>query len=163
MGNFFKSIMIFTILLLTSYVEAKSISEKHSNNELHCLALNIYFEARSESKTGQFAVAAVTMNRVASWRYPNTICKVVWHRYQFSWTHDGKSDRPKDQKSWKEAKEIAAYIYKNYFKFQKISNGAWDITQGSLNYYAHKLVHPYWAKNAIPKIKIGGHIFVKHI
>lgn len=135
---------------------------KHANqqDELRCLALNIYFEARSESKTGQFAVAAVTMNRVASRKYPNSICKVVWQRRQFSWTHDGKSDRPRDKKSWEKAKAIASLVYDNFFKFQKISNGAWDITRGALHYYAPDIVNPHWAKKTGSKKKIGGHIFL---
>ena len=36
-----------------------------------CLALNIYFEARSEPIQGQIAIAEVTLNRVASTNYPN--------------------------------------------------------------------------------------------
>ena len=42
-----------------------------------CLALNIYFEARDQTVKGQMAVALVTINRVTSKRFPNTICKVV--------------------------------------------------------------------------------------
>ena len=44
---------------------------------LMCMALNIFFEARSEPIQGQIAVAEVTLNRVASDDYPNTICEVV--------------------------------------------------------------------------------------
>ena len=44
---------------------------------LLCLALNMYFEARSEPIAGQIAVAEVTLNRVASPHYPNTVCEVV--------------------------------------------------------------------------------------
>ena len=39
-----------------------------------CLALNLYFEARSESIAGQLMVGFSTMNRVADTRYPNTVC-----------------------------------------------------------------------------------------
>jgi len=42
-----------------------------------CLALNVYFEARSEAVNAQFAVAQVTMNRVLSNKYPDTVCGVV--------------------------------------------------------------------------------------
>ena len=48
--------------------------------ELGCLALNIYHEGRGESAKGQSAIAAVTMNRVASKHYPDSICEVVWQR-----------------------------------------------------------------------------------
>lgn len=42
-----------------------------------CLALNVYHEARSENYDGQMAVAQVTLNRVASEKYPDSICDVV--------------------------------------------------------------------------------------
>ena len=43
-----------------------------------CLALNIYYEARSEPLAGKIAVSEVVLNRVADTRYPNTICEVVY-------------------------------------------------------------------------------------
>ncbi|NIO43392.1 MAG: hypothetical protein GTO41_26515, partial [Burkholderiales bacterium] len=53
---------------------------KNHAQELNCLALNVYHEARGEPMAGQYAVAEVTMNRVASRRYPNTVCKVVFQK-----------------------------------------------------------------------------------
>ena len=65
---------------------------------LVCLALNIYFEARNQPTSGQIAVAEVTLNRVASRNYPNTVCGVVKQSNKngcaFSWYCDGKSDKP---------------------------------------------------------------------
>ena len=46
--------------------------------QIECLALNIYFEAAVESTAGKLAVAQVTLNRVKSQQYPETICKVVY-------------------------------------------------------------------------------------
>ncbi len=76
--------------------------------EAICLATNIYHEARGESYAGKVAVANVTMNRVTSPKFPNTICDVVYqaqtkenwkgntvpkrNKCQFSWYCDGKSD-----------------------------------------------------------------------
>ena len=51
-----------------------------NSEELECMSKNIYFEAAMESTAGKLAVAQVTMNRVNSSRYPNTVCKVVYHR-----------------------------------------------------------------------------------
>lgn len=135
---------------------------KKDADEVYCLAQNIYFEARSEPLNGQFAVAAVTMNRVASKKYPNTICKVVWQRRQFSWTHDGKSDRPREKEAWRQAMSIAKLVYKNYFTFQEKTNGAWDLTRGALHYYAPSLVFPYWAKHASQAKQIGRHVFIAY-
>ena len=68
---------------------------------LLCLALNVYFEARSEPIAGKIAVAEVTLNRVASQDYPNTICEVVLQENQngcsFSWWCDKKSDVPAER------------------------------------------------------------------
>ena len=76
------------------------------NNDYHCLASNIYWEARNQPLLGKLAVAQVTQNRVDNKRYPDTICSVVkqtkfypsgridLHSCQFSWYCDGKSDQP---------------------------------------------------------------------
>lgn len=85
-----------------------------------CLALNVYFESRSEASVlSQFAVAQVTMNRVMSDKYPNSICDVVWQKGQFSWTHDGKSDKPYEKQAWDRAQWVAKVTLDNPKK-------AWD-------------------------------------
>ena len=50
----------------------------HTQDDLECLALNLYHEARNELDAGLYAVADVTQNRVADPRWPNTICDVVY-------------------------------------------------------------------------------------
>lgn len=50
-----------------------------------CLSSVIHHEARGEPFKGQVAVAQVVLNRVKSPHFPNTICKVVKQRKQFSW------------------------------------------------------------------------------
>ena len=75
-----------------------------------CLALAIYWEARNQPTIGQLAVAQVVVNRVESKRWPSTICDVVWQKKQFSWTHDGKSDRPKEKTAWRKSKMLAALV-----------------------------------------------------
>jgi spore germination cell wall hydrolase CwlJ-like protein len=57
-----------------------------SEDELGCLVANIYHEARGEDALGQAAVAHVTLNRVRSPSYSDTVCGVVWQPGQFSWT-----------------------------------------------------------------------------
>ena len=47
---------------------------------LTCIALNVYYEARSEPLEGQYAVAHVVLNRVASPRFPDDACTVVQQR-----------------------------------------------------------------------------------
>jgi len=153
--------LFFTLMLtVAGDIFASNPTLKKNNKELHCLALNIYFEARGEPTTGQLAVAMVTMNRVRSKRFPSSICGVVWQKRQFSWTHDGKSDRPRDKKAWTLAQKVANFVYYKYDTFRTLSNGALDLTKGALHYYAPKLADPYWAKSKQVTRQIGGHLFL---
>jgi len=155
-------LFIFTISMLFASIASagNGVMSKVQKKELHCLAQNVYFEARGELPVGQLAVAMVTMNRVESKRFPNSVCRVVWQKRQFSWTHDGKSDRPRDKKAWMLAQQIASFIYNKYTDFSAISNGALDLTQGALHYYAPDLADPYWAESKDVTRKIGGHLFL---
>ncbi|MCB1773504.1 MAG: cell wall hydrolase [Gammaproteobacteria bacterium] len=124
--------------------------------EIHCLALNIYFEARGESDTGQRAVAHVVMNRAAHPRFPSSVCGVVRqggekrrHRCQFSWWCDGRSDHPSDQDAWEESLRLAEAIYAGELP---------DITGGAMWYHAD-YVSPYWSKVLLKGDQIGQHIF----
>ena len=56
------------------------------NESEHCMALNIYHEARSDNLAGKFAVGDVVLNRVYDTRYPNTICDVIYQgKHKPSW------------------------------------------------------------------------------
>jgi spore germination cell wall hydrolase CwlJ-like protein len=118
---------------------------------LVCLALNIYFEARSENFRAQLAIAHVVENRVMSSQFPNSYCDVVFdggerrHMCQFSWYCDGKSDTPRDLKAWKTALRVAG----SYWKYP-------DPTAGALWYHAD-YVQPRWAGRNY--ISIGSHKF----
>ncbi|NOY74096.1 MAG: cell wall hydrolase [Gammaproteobacteria bacterium] len=150
--------MPYVFAFIFSVVSFSAVAEPEL--ELNCLAMNIYHEARGESLEGQFAVAYVTMNRVVSPRYPGSVCSVVWQRSQFSWTQDGKSDRPRDRKAWGHSQALAKHIYNNYHRFMDLSRGASDLTGGALYYYAHEQVNPYWAKEKTTTATIGAHVFL---
>lgn len=124
--------------------------------EVHCLGLNIYFEARSEPELGQRAVGHVVMNRVAHPDYPATVCGVIrqggeqqLHRCQFSWWCDGRSDKPVNKKAWEQSLRLARMIYLGRLK---------DTTGGALWYHA-TYTTPYWSKVLRQGDRIGQHIF----
>ena len=131
--------------------------------ETHCLATNIYHEARNEGLTGQRAVAWATLNRVKSKKYPDTICDVVYqaemnendipirNRCQFSWFCDGRSDEIKSQAAWNIAEKIAIEVMSAYGKET-------DPTNGAIMYHAH-YVTPYWASSYERQARIDSHIF----
>ncbi len=128
--------------------------------EIECLALNIYFEARGEPEAGQLAVGHVVMNRVASARFPGTVCGVIQqggelrrYRCQFSWWCDGRSDKPRNKRLWEKSAELALMVYWGQTE---------DPTQGALWYHAD-YVKPYWRKAFERGPKIGRHIFYSQI
>ena len=75
--NIYKNLLLLAVFL-SSPVKADFTGPIDLNAEVECLALNIYHEARSERTAGMWAVADVTINRVKSISYPNTVCEVVY-------------------------------------------------------------------------------------
>ncbi len=135
---------------------AVSFSQINLSEEATCLAQNIYFEARSEPIDGKLAVGHVVLNRVASKRFPDSICKVIRqggerrrNRCQFSWWCDGRSDQPHNKDAWNTARLMAWFIYNG----QTV-----DPTGGALWYHA-VYVKPYWRNAFIEGLQIGRHIF----
>jgi spore germination cell wall hydrolase CwlJ-like protein len=118
---------------------------------LACLALNVYFEARDQSIAGQVAIAQVTLNRVASSKFPDEVCAVVYQRGQFSWYWDGKSDTPYNTRAWEQAVHIADAV---------MSGSVHSDLIGVTHYHA-VYVKPYWAETMIRVVQIGDHVFYK--
>jgi hypothetical protein len=124
---------------------------------VRCLALNIYHEARAEPEKGQLAVAAVTLNRVASPAFPNSVCKVVKqggkkrNGCQFSWWCDRHPDEPREAEAWHRALELSR---------KALSGEINDPTDGALYYHATR-VKPRWARSFARTGKIGRHLFYK--
>ena len=157
------TILSLVALMGVSSVNAKENSITANDDQLSCLALNIYHESRGESIMGQIAVGFVTLNRVASKLYPDTICNVVkqaitrngkpiLNRCQFSWWCDGRSDKPHNKEAWMVSQAIANSVLGAYNRDEL------DITQGSLWYHA-AYVNPKWAKNLVQTVRFNDHIF----
>ena len=146
-------------------VEPKPVKMLLDPSELDCMAKNIYFEAAIESTAGKLAVAQVTMNRVRSSNYPDTICKVVKQgkhyangfpmrdRCQFSWYCDGKHDTPFQGKMWQESINLAKYVMK--------TPSLIDVTDGATHYHANYIPDPRWADRNKKTVAIDTHIFYK--
>ena len=126
---------------------------------LMCLALNVYHESRGESLAGQYAVAHVTLNRVADSRWPNNVCEVVKqggerrNRCQFSWYCDGRSDKARDSERWFMAVNVS----------RRVLSGAPDITQGATHYLNPDKVRrsPAWTRRLVTTGRIGNHVFYR--
>jgi N-acetylmuramoyl-L-alanine amidase len=150
-------------------------TEAFVNEEILCLAKNIYFESGNQSTAGKMAVAHVVFNRVESTLYPDTICGVVyqaklskWHlentgkevpvrnKCQFSWYCDGLPDDPLFGENWYKSLEIASSMYDLWGEDLLTI----DITDGAMYYHA-TYVNPYWAKSMTKTTRIGDHIFYR--
>jgi spore germination cell wall hydrolase CwlJ-like protein len=155
----------------------QELFSKEQHPEAYCLALNIYYESRSDNIAGMAAVSDVVLNRVESTVYPNTVCDVIkqakmkesWktkqfpdlddserkyipirNRCQFSWFCDGKADKPASGDSWNKAQTIAYRMLEyNYLR---------GISEGATHYHA-TYVDPKWNDNMLLVGRIGLHIF----
>lgn len=137
-----------------------SDNNKFVVQELVCLALNAYHEARGTNKKEQIATSYVVFNRVEDRNYPNTVCNVVWEHKkvetntigQFSWTTDGRSDTPYNKQQWHQAQRIAFAVY---------TDSVPDPTDGATNYYAHNKVNPYWSDSGKQLARLSHHTYLK--
>lgn len=161
--------LALTAKVLQKYVKttykptAKRVAE--AARQRTCLAQAIYHEARGEPEKGQWAVAEVILNRVASSRYPDDICGVVFqgaqnrHRCQFSFACDGRSDGGGDgnvlvREAWVKANLIAYAAFRDYQNGKSLKT-----LPSSTLYYHAKRVSPRWAAAFKPVAQIGTQIF----
>jgi spore germination cell wall hydrolase CwlJ-like protein len=124
----------------------------HGNMDMSCLSKNIFYEAATESYIGKLAVAQVTINRLKSGTWGKTICDVVYHRGQFSWTYDQNKrwTRPPKGERWIESQKVAEEVLKKSIRLKGME---------SVYYYHADYVNPRWAHERYKVAKIGAHIF----
>lgn len=122
-------------------------------DQILCMALNIYHEIRGGSPRDQWAVAYVTINRTKRSAFrASTICKVVWARGQFSWTRKSmKAQIPRENGAWVESQRKAALILAGE-RMNDPTNGA--------THFSRSLSQP-WARSLVNKVRIGAHWFAR--
>ena len=120
------------------------------SRELHCLAGAVYFEAKSESLTGQLAVGRVIVARSKSGRFPNSYCGVVFQPSQFSFVRGhAMPGIAKGSKQWKNAVAIAQIAH----------SGTWrSPVEGALYFHA-AYVSPSWHLKRVGRIE--NHVFYR--
>lgn len=138
---------------------AKEVSWMHKQR--HCLALNIYHEARSEFDhwatvqgkrvSGAQLVAETTLNRAKL--SGKSICATVFEPSQFSWTNDGKSDWASNQEFWKRSLQLSNKLVAQYYIDKR---KPLDVT----DFYAHYKVQPSWANAYRLVVRVGNHTFL---
>lgn len=158
------AIVMAAATMKVAQADAEDIIPAELYPDQHCLALNIYYEARSSNLADMAATSDVVLNRVKDTRYPNTICEVVKQSHndangnpirnkcQFSWYCDGKSDRPGDKDAW---------INAQYVAYKMLSEKSYiGISEGATHYHA-TYVKPSWVKDMQLVGRIGDHVFYR--
>lgn len=125
---------------------------KYNEQDQDCLAKNIYYEAGIESEEGKYAVAQVTLNRLKSGRWGDTICSVVYSKAQFSWTLKKKLEKPQGQ-AWEDSQWVA----------HRVLAGDRVHQLKEAMYYHADYVSPYWKKSVLKIQQVGQHIFYTQI
>jgi len=141
-------------LALLAQLDAGAAETSWFKEQQHCMALNMYWEARGEGTDGMIAVGWTVLNRMRSRRFPSTPCDVVYQGGQrrgceFSWWCDGRSDRPRDARSWRLAQHLAEQV---------LMAPPRDPTGGALYYHATS-VRPGWPHALTTRI--GQHLFYR--
>ena len=122
-----------------------------------CLAEAIYFEARGESLKGQIAVAEVILNRVASPKFPDTVCKVInqgtGRKYacQFTYTCDGLPEHINEPAAYERSGKVARMML----------DGAPRKLSGGALFYHTTAVKPRWARKFERTARLGVHLFYR--
>jgi len=122
-----------------------------------CLSEALYFEARGESVRGQFAVAEVILNRVASSSFPNTVCGVIHqgtgkkYQCQFTYNCDGYAEKVSEPQAYDRVSKVARIAL----------DGTPDsLTSGATHYHTHA-VSPRWSRQFTRTASIGSHYFYR--
>lgn len=148
------------IAVIKTLTKSKPMTRLWADYEMRqhqCLSEAVYYEARSETRSGQIGVAEVVMNRVASKHYPNSICGVVYQGSerrtgcQFSFTCDESMDSDPKGKAWERSKDIATLT---------LTGMAPKLTNKATHYHTMD-VNPVWAPTLRYNGQIGSHKFYR--
>lgn len=140
-------------------VDTVKLSARDVERQLQCMTKNIYWEAASEPFEGKVAVAQVTMNRMMSGKFPDSVCGVVEQKTsfvrnvvcQFSWFCESTHlTKPVYKKLYDESAEVAKMVMLEGFRLPNLKEAM---------YYHADYVNPRWKKEKITQI--GRHIFYK--
>jgi len=135
------------------------VSAAERTRDLECLTRNIYWEASSEPFESKTGVAQVTINRMNSGKFPNSVCGVVYQKNifyekvvcQFSWfCENNYKTRPVDAVAWKESEEVAKKVLLENFRLASLRDAL---------FYHATTISPGWRKEKLATL--GNHIFYR--
>ncbi len=118
-----------------------------SKEEIDMLARVVYGESRGEPFEGQVAVAAVVLNRVRSYNFPDEIEEVIFQEGQFIAVEDGQFDLQPGETSYQAVIEALE---------------GEDPSRGAYYFYNPVTARTFWWLRTREKtVQIGNHIFAR--
>jgi hypothetical protein len=132
-----------------------STDDPMRDRALDCLTAAVYYEAATEPRAGQEAVAQVVLNRLRHPAFPKSVCGVVYDGVgtastcQFTFACDGSTSRPPIPRLWENARGVAAAALSGHVASEV----------GSATHYHATSVNPYWRASLVQVGRIGNHLF----
>ncbi len=122
----------------------------NNGNQRFCMICNVYFESRGEPYKGKVAVARVVLTRKKHDDYPNTECKVIYQRKQFSWTSKGGRRLPTSGASYQALKDSIRAV-----------DEAYKLGASGNTHFHGTHVSPHWRRSCDGNGQIGAHLFYR--
>jgi N-acetylmuramoyl-L-alanine amidase len=119
-----------------SIIPAVRLEGSIQRDQILCLALAMYHEARGETEAERLAVAQVVYNRAV--HTDSTICATVWadNGSQFQWVKSSSTIIPREMFAWEAVQNSAV----RFARHRPV-----DATHGATNFYNPALCSPNWA------------------
>lgn len=163
-SNFLKVYFVIPVIFLSIFITAATAPAELLKKgkiielkQIHCMAENIFYEARKEPQEGQAAVARVVVNRVKH-GFADTPCKVIYQKTQtdnggkvcqFSWVCEGKGSPNRKDPGYLNALQIS---------YEVLAFDAYkDVIPKSTLFFHNLSVVPAWSYDKVKRI--GNHIF----
>lgn len=173
--------MITAKILLTYLLQLVNIgglpvdTTQIDQQEVYCMAENIYYEARNEDIKGQFAVASVTLNRTKDARFPSTVCGVVQQSARskitnrlvcaFSWYCEndkkGKEIPVRNSDGSVNQAVVDQFQVASIVAITVLSGNVEDNTKGATHFHNPFTSSPAWKSQLTKTMSVGNHDFYK--
>lgn len=148
-------------LILT---EVKKL-RKDKQDDVVCLALNIYNEARGSSVKDRIASSYVVFNRYEDDEYPLTLaknernlCNIIFDRWQFCWTNNDKVQLPREKGAWEDAQKLALNLYSN--PKHRVLAKKFALQHYVVTPLVTQTGRPKWIDNRTMTVQIGKHSYM---
>lgn len=146
-------------LVLAESTEGSEGFLKPSKQDLKCMVLNLYHEARGEPLKGKELVVQTVINRTLhAKRFGRNFCESIEEYKQFSWTLD-------IAKAYELHSSVQSIPFKEYITLQEIVERVLNNQKKVLDsekqilYYHNHTVKPKWSKKLKVHSRIGNHTF----